>query len=24
VPGRHVHRQKTVHPETSPGEFHQD
>jgi manganese transport system ATP-binding protein len=24
VPGRHVHRQKTVHPETSPGEFHQE
>lgn len=24
VPGRHVHRQKLVHPETSPGEYHQD
>lgn len=24
VPGRHVHRQKSVHPETSPGEYHQE
>lgn len=24
VPGRHIHRKKTVHPETSPGEYHQD
>jgi iron complex transport system ATP-binding protein len=24
VPGRHIHRQKMVHPETSPGEYHQE
>ncbi len=24
VPGRHIHRQKSVHPETSPGEYHQE
>lgn len=24
VPGRHIHREKSVHPETSPGEYHQD
>lgn len=24
VPGRHIHRQKAVHPETSPGEYHQE
>lgn len=24
VPGRHIHRQMMVHPETSPGEYHQE
>ena len=24
VPGRHIHREKSVHPESSPGEYHQE
>jgi hypothetical protein len=24
VPGRHIHREKSIHPETSPRDYHQE